>query len=49
VEEAARQLGIDIPVMTCARAEYMPEEADPERSIVLEPMLREPWELLDEV
>ena len=49
VMEAARQLGIETPVITCARAEYMPEEADPMKSIVLKPMLREPWELSDEV
>ena len=49
VLEAARQLGIEAPVVTCARAEYMPEEADPMQSIVLKPMLREPWELSDEV
>ena len=48
VLEAARQLGIDAPVVTCARAEYMPVEADPKYSIELKPMLREPWELSDE-
>ena len=49
VEEAARQFGITRPVVTCARAQWMPDDADPAYSIVLEPMLKAPWELPDEI
>ena len=47
-EAAAEKLGLERPVITCARAQWMPDEADPANSIVLEPMLRAPWEFPDE-
>lgn len=44
-EEAARELGIKRPVVTCAKAIWMPDQADPEHQIVLEPVLKAPWEM----
>ena len=43
-EKAARELGIKRPVVTCAKALWMPKQADPEHQIVLEPVLKAPWE-----
>lgn len=44
-EEAARELGIKRPVVTCAKAIWMPDQADLEHQIVLEPVLKAPWEM----
>lgn len=44
-EKAAASLGIPGPVILCARKKWIPEQASPEHCIVLEPVLKAPWEI----
>lgn len=43
-EKAAKMLHIERPVILCARKERMPQEQTKRPQIVLEPVLRAPWE-----
>lgn len=43
-EKAAEKLRIERPVITCAREQWMPEQAAPDNRIYLTPVLKAPWE-----